>query len=107
MDVMDRPRVATTKIVSIWAEHSINFCEGLRAWDEPSTAEANAAKRVHGSPMNHTACAVQCAASFEAVGNTLACQTNGIFTGSAKRDYGLWSVYFEENLESWDNYTIY
>jgi hypothetical protein len=35
---------------------------GLRAWDEPSTAEAIAAKRVHDFPMNHTACAVQCAA---------------------------------------------
>jgi hypothetical protein len=35
---------------------------GLRAWDEPSTAEAIAAKRVHEFPMNHTACAVHCAA---------------------------------------------
>ena len=35
---------------------------GLRAWDEPSTAEAIAAKRVQDFPMNHTACAVQCAA---------------------------------------------
>ena len=34
---------------------------GLRAWDEPSTAEAIAAKRVH-FPMNHTACAAHCAA---------------------------------------------
>ena len=33
---------------------------GLRAWDEPSTAEAIAAKRVHDFPMNRTACAVQC-----------------------------------------------
>ena len=35
---------------------------GLRAWDEPSTAEAIAAKRVHDRPMNRTACAVECAA---------------------------------------------
>ena len=35
---------------------------GLRAWDEPSTAEAIAAKRVHDRPMNRTTCAVQCAA---------------------------------------------
>ena len=35
---------------------------GLRAWDEPSTAEAIAAKRVHDFPMNHTACAAHCAA---------------------------------------------
>ena len=36
---------------------------GLRAWDEPSTAEAIiAAKRVRAFPMNHTACAVHCAA---------------------------------------------
>ena len=34
---------------------------GLRAWYEPSTAEAIAAKRVHDRPMNHTACAVECA----------------------------------------------
>ena len=33
---------------------------GLGAWDEPSTAEAIAAKRVHDFPMNRTACAVQC-----------------------------------------------
>ena len=35
---------------------------GLRAWDEPSTVEAIAAKRVHDRPMNRTTCAVQCAA---------------------------------------------
>ena len=35
---------------------------GLRAWDEPSTAEAIAAKRVHDLPMNRSACAAQCAA---------------------------------------------
>ena len=35
---------------------------GLRAWDEPSTAEAIAAMRVRDRPMNRTACAVQCAA---------------------------------------------
>ena len=35
---------------------------GLRAWDEPSTAAAIAAKRVHDFPMNHTACAAHCAA---------------------------------------------
>ena len=35
---------------------------GLRAWYEPSTAEAIAAKRVHDRPMNRTACAVECAA---------------------------------------------
>ena len=35
---------------------------GLRAWDEPSTAEAIAAKRVHDFPMSHTACAAHCAA---------------------------------------------
>ena len=35
---------------------------GLTTWSEPSTAGAIAAKRVHDFPMNHTACAVQCAA---------------------------------------------
>ena len=35
---------------------------GARAWSEPSTAEAIAAKRVHDFPMNHTACAMLCAA---------------------------------------------
>ena len=35
---------------------------GLRAWSEPSTAEAIAAKRVHDLPMDHTACAAHCAA---------------------------------------------
>ena len=35
---------------------------GLRAWDEPSTAEAIAAKRVRDRPMGRTTCAVQCAA---------------------------------------------
>ena len=35
---------------------------GLGAWEEPPTAEAIAGKRVHGGPMNRTACAVQCAA---------------------------------------------
>ena len=35
---------------------------GVRAWDEPSTAEAIAAKRVHDFPMNRSACAAQCAA---------------------------------------------
>ena len=35
---------------------------GLRAWGEPSTAEAIAAKRVHDFPMTHTACAAHCAA---------------------------------------------
>ena len=35
---------------------------GLRAWDEPSTAEAIAAKRVHDLPMSRSACAAQCAA---------------------------------------------
>ena len=35
---------------------------GVRAWDEPSTVEAIAAKRVHDFPMNHTACAAHCAA---------------------------------------------
>ena len=35
---------------------------GVRAWDEPSTAEAIATKRVHDLPMNRSACAAQCAA---------------------------------------------
>ena len=35
---------------------------GLRAWDEPSTAEAIAAKRVHHLPMSHITCAAHCAA---------------------------------------------
>ena len=35
---------------------------GLRAWDEPSTAKAIAAKRVHDFLMSHTACAAHCAA---------------------------------------------
>ena len=35
---------------------------GVRAWDEPSTAEAIAAKRVHGLPMNRSTCAAHCAA---------------------------------------------
>ena len=34
----------------------------MRAWDEPSTAAAIAAKRVHDFAMNHTACAAHCAA---------------------------------------------
>jgi len=35
---------------------------GVRAWDEPSIAEAIATKRVHDLPMNRSACAAQCAA---------------------------------------------
>ena len=35
---------------------------GLRAWSEPSTAEAIAAKRVHHLPMSHITCAAHCAA---------------------------------------------
>ena len=35
---------------------------GVRAWDEPSTAEAIATKRVHDLPMNRSACAAHCAA---------------------------------------------
>ena len=35
---------------------------GVRAWDEPSTAEAIAAKRVHDLPMNRSTCAAHCAA---------------------------------------------
>ena len=35
---------------------------GVRAWDEPSTAEAIAAKRAHDLPMNRSACAAHCAA---------------------------------------------
>ena len=35
---------------------------GVRAWDEPSTAEAIATQRVHDLPMNRSACAAHCAA---------------------------------------------
>ena len=36
---------------------------GVRAWDEPSTAEAIATQRVHDLPMNRSACAAHCAGS--------------------------------------------
>jgi hypothetical protein len=35
---------------------------GLRAWEEPPTAEAIAGKGVDGGPMTRTLCAVECAA---------------------------------------------
>ena len=35
---------------------------GLSAWDEPSNAEAIAAKRMHHLPMSHITCAAHCAA---------------------------------------------